>query len=295
MQYLHFNSCHPRHCKTSLPYSQAHRFRRICSNSNDFEQNALELKRVLTQQKYPTNVVDDAIGRARDLNRADIITNRRVRPQASSQSNLILTYTSNLPNVNNILRKHYSILSQSERLKEIFPTAPRVVYRRGRNLKDVLVKSKTTTPESLGSRPCRKPRCKVCKHMSETTRATSTNSEFTWNINGSYDCSTANVIYLLHCDICSKQYVGQTDLAFRLRFNNHKCHAKTLPELPLSKHLSLPNHSIDNISVIILESGFSTTIGSEQKESYFIYKFNTFNQGINESPGRLFSLQLAPS
>lgn len=96
--------------------------------------------------------------------------------------------------------------------------------------------------------------------MTETLSATSTHSTFTWNIRGSYDFSTPNVCYLLHCKLCGEQYVGKTGLASRLRFNNHKRHANTEPRFALSKHMRLDKHTINDISATILESGFRTAI-----------------------------------
>jgi len=42
-QYLDTRSCHPRHCKTAIPYSQALRLRRICSEEMNFKKRLKEL------------------------------------------------------------------------------------------------------------------------------------------------------------------------------------------------------------------------------------------------------------
>ena len=124
-QYLHYQSDHPRHCKNSIPYSQAHRFKRICSKDEDFDVSTHNLKSMLEKQKYPQRVIDDAIEKAKKLNREDLIANRPPRYDIQ-RTNLCLTYSTNFPNENNILRRHYNILEQSERLKRAFPTAPGV-------------------------------------------------------------------------------------------------------------------------------------------------------------------------
>ena len=36
------------------------------------------------------------------------------------------------------------------------------------------------------------------------------------------DCNSKNVVYLITCKTCSKQYVGSTVTKFRTRFNNYK-------------------------------------------------------------------------
>ena len=43
-QYLSSNSCHPKQCTTSIPYSQAIRLRRICSRREDFERRTNQLR-----------------------------------------------------------------------------------------------------------------------------------------------------------------------------------------------------------------------------------------------------------
>lgn len=291
-QYLHYRSDHPRHCKNSIPYSQAHRFKRICAKKDDFDINAEKLRTVLRHQKYPPRVIDDAIKKASELNRADLLENR-TKQRDTQRTNLCLTYSSNYPQVNNILRRHYNILEQSERLKRAFPSAPGVIYRRSRNLKDTLVKSKLNLSQSNnGCKPCMKTKCLICKQMRETSTASSTGSQFNIKIRSQLSCDSSNVIYLLQCSVCDMQYVGQTETAFRLRFNNHRAHAVSLPNLPLSKHVCLPKHSFDKLTVTLLETGFKSNREREQRESYLIYRFNTIEKGINESPGTLASIEL---
>ena len=165
-----------------------------------------------------------------------------------------------------------------------------MVYRRSRNVKDIIVKSKTTVSESTGSRPCGKARCGVCKHVTPRSTIESTNSGFTYKIYGNLNCDTNNMVYLLKCGTCGQQYVGQTETAFRLRFNNHRAHVKSIPQLPLSKHMSIPGHTFDKLEVTFLQSGFKSNREREQKESFLIYKFNTIKEGINEHPGIMTSI-----
>lgn len=182
---------------------------------------------------------------------------------------------------------------QSERLTKAFPEPPRVVYRRGKNLRDLLTSSKTklnNNIQTVGCHPCKKPRCKVCAHMTTTTLAVSTATNFKFKIKGNFTCDTANVVYLLECSICHVQYIGQTETAFRYRFNNHKAHVHALPNLPISRHVTEAGHSFSNIRATILESSFKSHHEREVKESFLIHKFKTLSDGMNESPGTLTSM-----
>ena len=147
--------------------------------------------------------------------------------------------------------------------------------------------SKVNTPEFTGSGPCGKPRCKLCPMMSKVSTVTSTASSFSYQIRGNFNCDSANIIYLLECTLCHAQYIGQTETAFRMRINNHRAHVKSLPHLPLSKHVNNLGHPFHTFSAVVLQSSFKTHYDREARESYLIHKFNSVSGGINESIGRL--------
>ena len=128
--------------------------------------------------------------------------------------------------------------------------------------------------------------------MTTTQRAASTASDYYVNVRGNFNCDTANVVYLLECTICGQQYIGQTETPFRMRFDNHRSHAKSLPHLPLSRHVGRPGHLFEDLKATILESGFKTHHDREIRESYHIYKFKSTSFKINESYGKLTCLSL---
>lgn len=66
-QYLHFNSCHPRHTKRAIPYNLS---KRICTIVNDESvkiQRLQELKKYLKKQSYPDKIIDDAIEKNHEI------------------------------------------------------------------------------------------------------------------------------------------------------------------------------------------------------------------------------------
>ena len=56
---------------------------------------------------------------------------------------LVVTYSKNLPNIRNIIKKNMKILHQSDKMKEIFNECPMVAYKKDRTLEDILVHRKT--------------------------------------------------------------------------------------------------------------------------------------------------------
>ena len=56
-QYLQSSSCHPFHCKKGIPYSQALRLNRICSETSSFDKRCNDLERFLLERGYSSKLV----------------------------------------------------------------------------------------------------------------------------------------------------------------------------------------------------------------------------------------------
>ena len=100
-QYVHYNSCHPKPCKNSIPHSQAKRYIRICSNDNDFKESMNELQHLFITRNYPKDIVDKAFINIRNIsqNNAFIKNNRdnhNVIP-------FVIEYNPSLPHIGNII------------------------------------------------------------------------------------------------------------------------------------------------------------------------------------------------
>ena len=72
-QYLHKKSCHPWHTKKAIPYGQALRFRRICSEDRQFQERVGELAGWLKDRGYEESLVNEQIDRVRRLDRTALL------------------------------------------------------------------------------------------------------------------------------------------------------------------------------------------------------------------------------
>ena len=183
-------------------------------------------------------------------------------------------------------------MTQDPRLKEIFPAPPLVAYKRPKNIRDKLIRSKVPKPAS--SRPKRKitgmrkyNKCGVCSYVKEGRTVQATDNNYQVDINSSVDCSSKNVIYLLGCNKCPQQYIGETERMLRDRFSEHKGYVNNNnTSKSTGAHFNLPGHSVSDMRITVIEKIFSQDHQvRKQREKLFIQKFNTRYRGLNRMNG----------
>ena len=79
---------------------------------------------------------------------------------------------------------------------------------------------KLKSPPTL-IRRCNNPRCTTCAYLNCKPFFTSKVTNVRYSIRHSATCSSSNVIYLITCTKCKKQYVGLTTKPLRTRINHH--------------------------------------------------------------------------
>ena len=113
----------------------------------------------------------------------------------------------------------------------------------------------------MGSFKCNKSRCEACINVIKTDTFTSTVTGESFKINHKFNCDDRCLIYLLTCNQCRKQYVGQTVDSFRFRWNSYKCncykHAKgkSVKQQRLYDHFMLEDHAqfVNDVSIIFID------------------------------------------
>ena len=290
-QYLLPTSCHPKHCCKNIPYSLALRLRRICSDSNTFELRAKELTNQLHQRGYLKQDIASAIDKARQRSRDALLSYRPKSAEVGTILPFVLTYHPDLPKVRDIVDKNWSIIESSDELKDIYQSKPVMAFRRPKSLRDFLVRARlkpnSDDDNQTGEcRPCGRKRCQCCK-MITTAGTVKSSSGATVRLRQNTDCTTENVVYLISCSSCNKQYVGETKGPLNKRMNGHRDdwrHCR-FERSPTAEHFHSADHDfLSNASVCCLEHNKEWSDSTRKlRESYWIRRLNTLCPfGINK-------------
>ena len=215
------------HTKRAIPFSLAARLRRICSTNEIFTLRTnglidylykLGYNRYFLQRKYSELTTSHGQKHSRPMT-LQYWTNQNVFP-------FVTTYNPALRSISSIIRKQFHILISFLRCYNVFKAAPIVAYRRSSNLSDFVVRVQlrnlTHHNQPQGSYPCGK-NFVTCKYISDgqtsyTFHATGETTPITNHI----DCNSKIVIYMIQCNHCSKQYIGETKRRLKDRFNEHR-------------------------------------------------------------------------
>ena len=204
----------------------------------------------------------------------------------------ITTFNPSLLHISNIIKKHYNLLLSSNRCKNVFQHLPVVSFRRSLNLRDLLVTAKISSnfanPQlPSGSFRCGK-NCSTCPYISHgLTSYTFSSTGETHPIKSNLTCDTKNLIYMIQCNRCILQYIGETKRRLKDRFNEHRCtidnpNTKSKPTTA-AQHFLSSNHTANDMQLIPIEKIFSNRDSIRKaREAFLIPKGRTLDpDGLN--------------
>ena len=150
-QFLDPTSCHPYHCKKGIPYTQALRLNRICSDNGTFDRRCNDLEKWLMERGYNEKMIRKQILSAPEYSRNDLLEKEKQQmPEKKLTFNI--TYYPAFQHVRRTMEELHILLTPNKEHRKVFPDVPVVGFRNGKNLKDYLVRAKLSKLEESGKK-----------------------------------------------------------------------------------------------------------------------------------------------
>ena len=208
------------------------------------------------------------------------------------------------PQIGSLIKSNWNIIQNNEELTRIFKDKPLIGYRRLPNLRNILTSSSIAYPPALKSPSqssqhmpvCTKlGRCTYCPKLKKLDQITSFHRKRIFNCQSlppknKLTCELSNVIYIINCNQCGLQYIGETKRSIRNRMYEHYSSVqKFQPDkaTPVSRHFTQKNHSVKSMEFSIVQwivdpTSPNATTRRRRQELYFIWAFPTLHPaGIN--------------
>ena len=192
------------------------RVSRICSQAEDFRKHTTEIRSWFYKRGYPKGLVEKKMGKVKFSG----YTRRNKRENKGVL--FVITYHPSLKNIGRIFRNARKLSSQGKTLP---------------------------LERTIDLVQCKGKRCQTCHNVKETETFTSTTTGKTFKINHKLNCNDKCLIYLLTCNVCLKQYVGQTVEKFRFRWNNYKNNDRNYQEYGTC----MQQHLFEHVSITLID------------------------------------------
>ena len=140
-QYTHFSSCHAPGVKKGFIKGEALRLLRTNSSKTSFEEKIKNFRSNLRVRGYPEKLVNKVLAEVEFKNRKSAL---QQKPNLQKRLLPFVTqiYNPSVPNLKSILMSKWHLIQDQPLRKEIYRHPPFTSYRRGKSLKDILVRAK---------------------------------------------------------------------------------------------------------------------------------------------------------
>lgn len=140
-QYTHFSTCHAPGVKKGFIKSQALRLLRTNSSRATFEENVANFRSHLRVRGYPDKLVNKVLAEVKFKDRKSALQ-QKPRKVQNGLMPFVTQYNPSVPNLKNILMSKWHLIENQPLLREIYREPPFISYKRGKSLKDILVRAK---------------------------------------------------------------------------------------------------------------------------------------------------------
>lgn len=258
-------SFHPKHTFRSLVKSQLLRFDRICTRPEDFWESVRTLFAALRKRGY-----------SRSFLRQGLKSFRVQKPTNQKEIIPLITNFSTISTIlNNKIRNNYKTILEPAALLKNHQIIS--AYRRNKNLRDFLVNAKLKPLKESKHKPTQEYFHKL-KYV--RNRVDKTIYKITQNLTP----QTSNCIYMIYCNKCGQQYIGETKNSIATRMWQHRYNIlhKKYTVTPLVKHFV--SHGMRAMRVLGIQSNSTwTDIIRKKNERKWIWRLNTLEPlGLNK-------------
>ena len=311
-QYLHYTSCHQNAVYKSTIIGELVRYVKTNTLEVNYEAMKSLFRKRLLARGYPKKLIEKASATVLYKNRAQFLMKSQLPPPKYYPP----LYKCPPPPQYKLLK--HIVLENYHTLQNMLP-APRFIPVKHATLRNKLVRTKLIPTDSqlsdiyaacaqstsehvtAGKLPllsiqnartkrCNHPRCVTCKHLNCSRYFTSTKTGTTYTIRHNFNCTSRNLIYLITCKKCHKQYVGLTTTQLNIRINHHRSNTLNHKRIYLCVHFNFPDHSLKDLSVQAIDTvppNCQNSLKELQKlEAYWIQALKTLQPlGLNVSKG----------
>ena len=134
-QYTNYYSCHPPGITKGFIKGEALRLLRTNSSQLNFEENIRNFAVCFKNRGYPTATVKKHLSEVEFSERKTALKNKNITAQKK-----IVPFVTQYPP--EILMGKWHLIQNQPQLRNIFKEPPLLAYRKGKSLKDILVKAK---------------------------------------------------------------------------------------------------------------------------------------------------------
>ena len=240
--YLPFQSCHPRHTKTNIPFGLAKNVRRLTDDIETAKIKLQELSEKLIRCGYPKGMVNSATSEALSLKKKEV---RKNEPSEEVKEVIpfVHVYDPSLPQLFTIIKNLTARLFTDKCLRPIFEKYQIINSQKeplslGRQLQHSRFENKSSINSSCMVSKCNISGCKLCNDILQVDSLYFPNVDKLFEIKNKMDCNARNLIYCLRCKKCNQTYIGET-VNFRARMSQHRSNSASLnnASMEVSRHL----------------------------------------------------------